>query len=105
MMNTCEIPTVQMLPNPVFLKIDDPQIDFEKAKTIAKSKAQTYHEDTMLLSWFDKEKESYSPFSVECCSDGKPSWVSYALSRGGELSIDINDGKYVFIFSGDLKLT
>ena len=36
---------------------------------------------------------SFSPH-VECCSEHKPGWVVYAESRGGHITIDINDEAY-----------
>jgi hypothetical protein len=54
----------------------------------------------MLLSWFDKKSGRYSPHEAECCPEGKPSWVEYARSRGGSLTIDINDEEFVFVFMG-----
>ncbi len=51
----------------------------------------------MLLSWYQgKTGESY--LNLECCSGDKPAWIVYAESRGGDLTIDINDGQYVFIY-------
>jgi hypothetical protein len=51
----------------------------------------------MLLSWYQgKSGESYP--NLECGSDDRPAWVVYAESRGGNLTIDINAGQYVFIY-------
>ena len=36
--------------------------------------------------------------SVECCSEHKPGWIVYAESRGGNITIDNNDEKDVFIY-------
>jgi hypothetical protein len=59
----------------------------------------------MLLSWFDKKSGRYSPHEAECCKEGKPSWVEYAKSRGGNLTIDINDEDFVFVFMGKPDLS
>jgi len=98
-MKACERPEFYMLPNPVHLRIDE-DIDFHGAETIAKDQAKAYYSDAMLLSWFDKKTGRYSPHDVECCAEGKPSWVEYAKSRGGNLTIDINHEDYVFVFLG-----
>lgn len=99
-MNSCEIPKEYMLPNPVHLSIEKSGLDFAKAETMAKDQARSYFNQAMLLSWYDKEANRYSPHEVECCIEGKPSWVTYAKSRGGNLTIDINNEDYVFIFRG-----
>jgi hypothetical protein len=103
-MMACERPESYMLPNPVHLRIEE-GLDFHKAQRIAKDQAKSYYSDAMLLSWFDKKNGRYSPYDVECCADGKPSWVEYAKSRGGNLTIDINDEDYVFVFLGKPNLS
>lgn len=104
-MASCEIPERYMLPNPVHLNIEESGLDFAKAERIAKDQAKSYYSDAMLLSWFNKKKGRYSPHDVECCVEGKPSWVSYAKSRGGNLTIDINNEEYVFVFRGKQGLS
>jgi hypothetical protein len=52
----------------------------------------------MLLAWYEKKTGRYSP-PVECCGKEKPSWVVYAESRGGNITIDINKEEYVFIYA------
>ena len=98
-MRMCELANAQMLPTPVHMRIEG-DLDFLKAERIAKDQAKSFYSDAMLLSWFDKKNGRYSPYNVECCSEGKPSWVEYARSRGGNLTIDINDEDYVFVFLG-----
>ena len=34
----------------------------------------------------------------ECGSGDKPPWIVFAEARGGNLTIDINDGEYIFIY-------
>lgn len=104
-MTSCEIPESYMLPNPVHLEIDDHGLDFVKAEMIAKNQAKSYYGDAMLLSWYDRKLGRYSPHDLECCVEGKPSWVSYAKSRGGNLTIDINKEEYVFVFRGKQELS
>lgn len=103
-MMACEIPSSKSLPNPVHLRIDG-EVDFLKAQAMAKEQASAYSSDAMLLSWFDKKSGRYSPHDIACCADGKPSWVNYAVSRGGNLTIDFNDEDYVFVFAGQHGLT
>jgi hypothetical protein len=79
------------------IKIDDPGLDFATAKDIAQKKSKEIFADAMLLSWYRSETgESYP--NLECGRNDKPAWIVYAESRGGDLTIDVNDGQYVFIF-------
>ena len=79
------------------LKIDNPGLDFAAAKDIAEQEAKADCDDPMLLSWYQgKTGESYP--SLECGPGNKPAWIVFAESRGGDLTIDINGGQYVFIY-------
>ena len=79
------------------VQIDDPNLDLEKAKTFARHKALEKCDDPMLLSWYCGETgESYP--SLECGPGDKPAWITYAESRGGDITVDINKGQFVFIF-------
>jgi hypothetical protein len=104
-MISCEIPEAYMLPNPVHIEVEEPGLDFEIAERIAKNQAKAYSSDAVLLSWYDKKEGRYSPHEVVCCSEGKPSWVKYAKSRGGNLTIDVNAEEYVFVFRGKQALS
>ena len=104
-MTSCEIPEKYMLHNPVLMNIEGPELDFESASKIAKNQARSYYSNAMLLSWYNKKDGSYSPNGLECCEEGKPSWVTYAKSRGGNLTIDINNEEYVFVFRGKQGLS
>lgn len=79
------------------IKIDKPDLDFVEAQDIAKHRAIETCADPMLLSWYQgKSGESYP--NLECGPGDKPAWIVFAESRGGDLTIDINAGQYVFIF-------
>ncbi len=95
-MSACHTLTKEMLPNPVFLHLDDVK-DRRSAKLVADQKAFEVASDPMLLSWYDATTGRFSP-QVACCSEEKPGWVVYAESRGGNIAIDINDQEYVFIY-------
>ena len=72
-------------------------LDFETARGLAKQKAKELCADPMLLSWYQgKTGKSYP--NLECGRDDKPAWIIYAVSRNGDLTIDINEGDYIFIF-------
>jgi len=79
------------------VKCDNPDLDFAEAKDLAKQKAKETCADPMLLSFYQgKTGESYP--NLECGTGDKPAWIVYAESRGGDLTIDINEGQYVFIY-------
>jgi hypothetical protein len=83
--------------NHIKFEVDDPKIAFTTAKDIAKQKAKEMCDDPMLLSWYNGETgESYP--DADCGPGDKPTWIIYAESRGGDLTVDINQGRYVFIF-------
>ena len=79
------------------VEIDHPKLGFIEAKDIAKQKAKETCADPMLLSWYQGETgESYP--NLECGPGDKPAWITFAESRGGDLSVDINGGQFVFIY-------
>jgi hypothetical protein len=79
------------------IEVDNPDLNFTEAKDLAKQKAKEFCADPMLLSWYQgKTGESYP--NLECGPGDKPAWIVYAESRGGDLTIDINEGQYVFIY-------
>lgn len=75
----------------------DSDLDFLKAKDIAKQKVKEYCADAMLLSWCNGKTGEHYP-TIKCGSSDKPAWVLNAEARGGDTTIDINDGEYIFIF-------
>ncbi|MFA6221242.1 MAG: AF1514 family protein [Desulfomonilaceae bacterium] len=93
----CKYITRDMLTNPVSVRIDDRPADFPSAKSLADQKAKELSSDPMLLAWFDRKKGTFSP-DVICCGDTKPSWLVYADSRGADISVDVNDLDYVFVY-------
>ena len=66
-------------------------------KEAAIAVAKNYGYESHLLSWFDKRGGTHSLMD-ECCVDGEPSWIASAEARNGNLTIDVNDEDYVFIF-------
>jgi len=93
---------LKILPNEypvenIKLQVDDPALDFSKASALAKEKARERCKDPMLLSWHNGKTGEFYP-KFECGSGGKPPWITFAEARGGNLTIDINDGEYTFIY-------
>ncbi len=95
-MISCSELTRDMLPNRVPVH-GDKEADFQKARKLAEKEAQRRMTDPMLLGWHDRRSGAFSP-QVECCSEEKPGWVVYAETRGGKLTVDVNDGDYYFIY-------
>ncbi len=95
-MERCEILTRDVLSNPVLIYHGRP-LDFGQAREVADQKARELGADPMLLAWYEAKSGKFSP-PVECCSETKPGWLVYAESRGGAITIDINDEEYLFIY-------
>jgi Domain of unknown function (DUF5619) len=93
----CTFVTREMLGDPVDIFVDDPGLDFSRAKSMADRKATEFKDDPMLLSWFDRRSGKFSP-DVVCCDPEKPSWLVYAESRGGDLCVNVNHEDYVFVY-------
>ena len=89
--------TREMLKDPVDLKIEDPALDFPRARQHAEGRARELCASPMLLAWFDATTGRYSP-NLICCGEDKPAWLIYATSRGGDLIIDINREEFVFVY-------
>ncbi len=83
--------------NHIKIQVDKEDLDFVKAKDIAKEKAKELAEDPMLLSWYSGKTGEYFP-KHECGTWDKPVWIIFAESRGADILININDGEYIFLY-------
>ena len=76
-------------------------LDFNAALKLAGVIAgQHLSDDTMLLSWYDRERDLESPAGVSECHAGcatKGSW-DYALNRGARLAVAFDSGRFFFCF-------
>ena len=54
----------------------------------------------MMLAWYEGKTGDYVP-KTECDVGDKPAWVIYAESRGGDITIDINEEEYIFIYKSN----
>ncbi len=93
----CRYVTRDMLSHPVMVRVADHPLDMMAAKAIADHKARELASDPMLLAWFDRKTGKFSP-DVICCGSEKPTWLVYAESRGADISVDINNEDYVFVY-------
>lgn len=76
-------------------------VDFNAALKLATRIAeQQLGDDTMLLSWYDRERDLESPAGVSECHEGcatKGAW-DYALNRGARLAVEFDAGRFTFCF-------
>jgi len=73
--------------------------DFDYAKEAAWEVARgKIGPDVTLWAWHDAKTGKHSP-PVDCCGDEcNPAWVIYAKSRGGNLEVVVDDGRFKFYF-------
>ena len=76
------------------------RIDFATAKRLADEAAGQALDEPICLSWYDRDADRESPaHASECHGDCEmPGYVEYAVTRGAELKIVIDDGAYVFCY-------
>ncbi len=96
-MMDCNYVTRDMLTHPIHVRIEDGPFDFASARVIADRRAREIAADPMLLAWFDRKSRKFSP-DVICCDRDKPSWLAYAESHGGDITVDINNEDYLFVY-------
>ncbi len=89
--------TAEMLANRTSIHSSASDLTFDQARALADEKARENYDTPMLLAWFDSKRQRFSP-NIVCCQEHKPSWLVYAESRGGDLSVDVNDLEYVFVY-------
>jgi hypothetical protein len=78
------------------LDIKDDDFDFLKAKQQAKKTAFEKCDAPMILAWKNgKTGKTYPDY--ECGVTDRPFWIRYAEGRGANLTIDINQGDYIFM--------
>jgi hypothetical protein len=98
-MADCRFVTKEMLSNPIGIRADDESLDYYRARSLADQAAREVDSDNMLVSWFDKKAGKYSP-DIICCDTEKPTWLVYAESHGGNITVEVNDLDYVFVYAG-----
>jgi hypothetical protein len=79
------------------LRITDPDLDFEKASDLARTKARAINKDAMMLAWFNRRSGEGFP-DYDCGGLDRPPWQVFADARGANLTVDINDGAYIFMY-------
>ncbi len=79
------------------LTVENPDLSLKEAGDLARAKAREISEDAMMLSWYNGKTGEFFP-DYDCGGSSEPPWRVFAKSRGGNLTVDINDGEFVFIF-------
>jgi len=81
----------------VKLTIEDPDLDFNTASERAKAKALEINRNAMQLAWYNGQTDQGFP-DYECHPGDRPPWQVFADSRGANLTIDINQGTFLFLY-------
>lgn len=73
---------------------------FEQRLELAQGMARALLGEAMLLSWYDRDRDLESPGGVSECQEacGSQGAQDYARSRGGELVLDFEGGRFVFCY-------
>jgi hypothetical protein len=79
------------------LQMDDPGLDLNAARDMAKTEARALSKDAMLLSYHSEKTGEYWP-TYHCGGGGRPPWVVFAESRGCNLIVDVNAGQFRFYY-------
>jgi hypothetical protein len=75
-------------------------LDFNTCLKLAEVNAEHLLGATMLLSFYDRDRNLESPNGVSECHQGcaTPGWIDYAANRGGTLIVNFQQGRFVFCF-------
>ena len=83
--------------NPVKIKAEQQGLDFDMAHYMANEKVKSLCPDPTLISWYNATTgESYP--EIKAGTSGKPGWLDYAQSRNCDVTVDINDEQFVFVY-------
>ncbi len=84
----------------VRLSPQPPLEDYLEAMRVATAEAESAIGSCMLVSWYDRDRDYESPqHSSECHLAGSvPGYVDYGLNHGARLKVDIEDGRFVFLY-------
>ena len=82
------------------INADEWAISFDQGKAMADQVANILLSEPMILSWYDRDRDLEAPSHVSECHDAcdTPGYLDYARNRGGKLTVDISDGRFVFCY-------
>ena len=94
---SCPIPSQPDLSN---LKMVALSPDYREAMRMANAEAEKWLGESMLLSWYDRDRDFESPqHASECHQDSAvPGYVDYGIHHGATLKVDIEQGRFVFFY-------
>jgi len=84
---------------PISLTVTGLELNWDLARDLALALASQGDEEVMLMSWFDKKRDKFSPSCCQCDIKEGPAWEIYGKNHGGRLRISINADEYVFIYT------
>lgn len=75
--------------------------DYLEAMDLAKEEAARHIDDSMLMSWYDRDRDFESPqHTTESDAESAvPGYVHYGINHGATLKVDIERGRFVFFFT------
>jgi len=99
---SCPLPSEPDLSNLIILTLEPNENvpDYQAAMRIANAEAENRIGQTMLLSWYDRDRDFESPqHASECHLDSAvPGYVDYGIHHGATLKVDIEHGRFVFFY-------
>ena len=72
-------------------------LSFAEVSDLARYQAREISKDAMMLAWFNRRSGEGFP-DYDCGAGDKPPWRVFAEARGANLTIDVNDGEFVFLY-------
>lgn len=81
----------------VKLHVAKDDLDFKKASDLARTRAREINKDAMMLAWFNRRSGEGFP-DYDCGASDKPPWRVFAEARGANLTVDVNDGDFIFLY-------
>jgi len=84
----------------VELSPEEPLNDYLQAMKMAENEVNNHYEDSMLLAWYDRDRDFESPQHASEChvNSAIPGYIDYALYHGATLKIDIEQGRFIFFY-------
>ncbi len=75
---------------------------YSEARKLADEAARKELGDFMLVSWYDQDRDLESPEHAGDCHEkgAVPGYIEYGLSCGSTLKLDIEKGRFVFLYTG-----
>ena len=98
----CNIPTEVDYTGVKIVEVspEQPLQDYIQAMKLADSEVLKIYDDSMLIAWYDRDRDFESPqHASECHVDSAiPGYIDYALYHGATLKIDIEHGRFIFFY-------